>query len=384
MRSIGVVTCARSDFGLYLPLLAAIRKHPELEFRIIVTGSHLSQAFGLTVKQIESEGFRVDERVESLVDSDNPGAISESIGNGVVGFSKLFARWHPDILVVLGDRFDMFPAALAALPFCIPVAHLFGGELTEGAIDDSLRHSLTKLSHLHFVALEEYADRVRQMGEEPWRVTVSGALALDNLLTIQLLTKQETAQRFGFDLNRPVALITFHPVTLEYEHTRKQINNLLAAVERTEVQCLFTYPNADTAGREIMDAIERFCSGRTDRRVIVNAGQTGYFSLMNTVSVMVGNSSSGIIEAPSFKLPVVNIGTRQAGRVYMRNVIHCAPNADDIFHALQRALTAEFRESLHDLKNRYGDGHAAERIVDRLAAVDSGKLIPKKFVDMPR
>jgi UDP-hydrolysing UDP-N-acetyl-D-glucosamine 2-epimerase len=384
LRSIGVVTCARSDVGLYLPLLAAIREHTELDLKIIATGSHLSARFGLTVNQIESAGFRVDERVESLVDSDKPEAISESIGNGVVGFSKLFARWRPDILVVLGDRFDMFPAALAALPMRIPVAHLYGGELTEGAIDDALRHSHTKLSHIHFVALEEYADRVRQMGEEPWRVTVSGLLTVDYLRTMQLWSREETARRFGFDLNRPVVLITFHPVTLEYEHTRTQINNILAAVERTGVQCLFTYPNADTAGREIVDAIERFCAGRTDRRVIINAGQTGYFSLMNTVSVMVGNSSSGIIEAPSFRLPVVNIGTRQAGRVYMRNVIHCTPNADDIYSALQRALTAEFRESLHDLKNRYGDGHAAERIVDKLATVDLGKLIPKRFVDMPR
>jgi UDP-hydrolysing UDP-N-acetyl-D-glucosamine 2-epimerase len=384
LKSIAVVTCARSDFGLYLPLVAAIREHPELDLKIIATGSHLSARFGLTVNQIEAEGFHVDERVESLVDSDKPEAISESIGNGVVGFSRLFARWRPDILVVLGDRFDMFPAALAALPLRIPVAHLFGGELTEGAIDDALRHSLTKLSHLHFVALEEYADRVRQMGEEPWRVTVSGALAVDNLRTMQLWSQQETARRFGFELNRPVALVTFHPVTLEYDHTRKQINNLLAALERTGIQCLFTYPNADTAGREVINAIELFCKNRVDRRVIINAGQTGYFSLMNTVSVMVGNSSSGIIEAPSFKLPVVNIGARQAGRVYMQNVIHCPPNADDIYSALQRALTPQFRESLHDLKNRYGDGHAAERIVDKLAALDLGKLIPKKFVDTSR
>ncbi len=381
MITVGVVTCARSDFGLYMPLITAIEAHPELELEIIATGSHLSPRFGMTVEEIEAAGFRIHERIESLVDEDTPESVARSIANGVAGFARLFARWRPSVLVVLGDRFDMFPAALAALPFRIPVAHIAGGEITEGAIDDALRHSLTKLSHLHFVAMEEYGRRVLQMGEEPWRVIVSGALAIDNCRNASLASAEETARRFGFDLAQPVALVTYHPVTLEYDRTSEQINNLLAALDKSGVQCLFTYPNADTAGRQVIEAIELFCSGRADRHVIVNAGQSGYLNLMSVVSVMVGNSSSGLVEAPSFKLPVVNIGTRQAGRVCMGNVIHSGYSVDDIAAGLRRALSADFRRSLDELKNAYGDGHAAERIVHRLAAIDNmPDLVRKKFI----
>lgn len=381
MTVVGVVTSARSDATLYGPLFRAIDAHPALALRILATGMHLHPDFGFTVTELEAAGFAVHERVPSLESSDDPAAIAVSMGAGVAGFARLFSRWRPDVLVVLGDRFDMFPAALAALPFRIPVAHIAGGEITEGAIDDALRHSLTKLSHLHFVALEEYRDRVLQMGEESWRVTVSGALAIDAMRETTLWGREETAERFGFRLDQPVALITYHPVTLEYDATAGQIANVLAALERADIQCLFTYPNADTASRQIIAAIEHFCMGRTDRRVIINAGRVGYLSLMNAVSIMVGNSSSGLIEAPSFELPVVNIGTRQTGRVRTSNVVQVGYDADDILAGIRRALDPRFRADLRGLHNPYGDGHAAERIVQRLATLPApATLLRKRFV----
>lgn len=381
MRTVGTVTCARSDFTLNFPLMRAIDAHPDLRLEIIATGMHLSPQFGLTVRHIEEAGFRVERRVETLVGGDGPESLGQAMGRGVIGFSDLFARWRPDVLVVLGDRFDMFPAALAALPFRIPVAHIAGGEVTEGAIDDSLRHSMTKLSHLHFVATEEYAARVIQMGEEPWRVTVSGALALDNLRQVDLWSAAETARRFGFELTRPVALVTYHPVTLEHERTSEQVASMLAALDRNGLQCVFTHPNADTGWLRIAAAIERFCEGHPDRRLVTNAGLVGYLNLMNTVSVMIGNSSSGLVEAPSFKLPVVNIGTRQTGRVRAGNVIDCGYEVGEIASALARALSPPFRAGLEMLQNPYGDGHAAERIVGRLASLDAPPdLLPKRFM----
>jgi UDP-hydrolysing UDP-N-acetyl-D-glucosamine 2-epimerase len=380
VTTVGVVTSARSDLGAYLPVMRAIHTHPKLDLRIVATGMHLAPAFGLTVQHIQEEGFCVHERVESFADGDKPESIGESMGRGVMGFAQLFARWRPDVLVVLGDRYDMYPAALAALPFCIPVAHIAGGEITEGAIDDALRHSITKLSHLHFVATAEYAERVLQMGEEPWRVLVSGAPTLDNLRQSKLWSREETARRFGFDLGRPVALVTYHPVTLEYDGTADQIRRLLNALDSNGIQCVFTHPNADTASSEVITAIERFCHGHSDRRLVVNAGQIGYFSLMNAVSVMVGNSSSGLVEAPSFKLPVVNVGNRQKGRLRAANVIDCGYSPDEIGPALECALSSHFRASLHQLQNPYGDGHAAERIVQRLASLDTlPDLLGKRF-----
>ena len=384
MKTIGIVTSARSDFGLYLPLMREINTRPDLRLEIVATGMHLAPQFGFTVEQIEEAGFAVRERVNSWVAEDTPQAVGRSMGQGVIGFSELFARWQPDILVVLGDRCDMFPAALAALPFRIPVAHIAGGEVTEGAIDDALRHGLTKLCHLHFVATHEYAERVKQMGEEVWRVIVSGALALDNFRQMEMWPPEVTARRIGFDLNRPVALVTYHPVTLEYDCAGEQIANLLTALDEGGVQCVFTHPNADTGWSQIALAIEKACKARSDWRLVTNATQTGYFSLMNAVSVMVGNSSSGLVEAPSFKLPVVNVGTRQSGRLRAANVIDCGYGIDDVRSALVHALSREFRESLRDLQNPYGDGHAAERIVKRLAILDNlPKLLRKKFAWYP-
>jgi len=383
MRSIGVVTVARSDYGIYLPVLRQIQDSPDLELRVLVAGMHLSPDFGSTVKLIEADGFPITERIEMLLSSDTPQGIAKSIGMGTIGFAQAFARSRPDILVVLGDRFEMYTAALAALPFKIPVAHLHGGELTHGAIDDAIRHSITKLSHLHFVSTQEYARRVIQLGEEPWRVTVSGAPSLDNLRIMPLLTPAELTAKFALRLDRPPLLVTYHPTTLEYEQTEQQTGELLAALAAFDLPMIFTASNADTASRTVMQMTRQFATDHPAVQIVNNLGIQGYFSLMNYAAAMVGNSSSGIIEAPSFKLPVVNIGKRQQGRVRGANVIDVGYSRYDIINGIQQALDPAFRDSLRDSVNPYGNGQAAAAIVAGLRqAVLDDRLLLKQFYDL--
>ena len=383
MRTIGVVTVSRSDYGIYLPVLKRIQEEPELRLHLIVSGMHLSPEFGLTERAIEQDGFEINERIEMLLSSDTPEGIAKSMGLGTIGFAQAFARFLPDILVVLGDRFEMYAAALAALPFKIPVAHIHGGELTEGAFDDALRHSITKLSHLHFVSTQEYARRVKQLGEEPWRITVSGAPSLDNIDSIDLLGTHELEDKYGLRLDRPQLLVTFHTVTLEYEQTKWQVGELLAALNSCEMPVVFTMPNADTNSSVVIRIIEEFVRRNPSARIVDNLGTRGYFSLMAVAAVMVGNSSSGIIEAPSFRLPVVNIGTRQNGRVRARNVIDVGYTSEEIVEGIKEAVSAEFRESLHGLVNPYGSGQASDKIVKTLKTVAlDDRLIKKRFCDV--
>ena len=382
MRTIGVVTVGRSDYGIYLPVLRKIQADPELKLHLIVTGMHLSPEFGLTAKTIEEDGFEIGERVEMLLSSDTPEGIAKSMGLGTIGFAQAYARFRPDILVVLGDRFEMHAAAVAALPFRMPVAHIHGGEITEGAIDDALRHSITKLSHLHFVATEEYARRVRQMGEEPWRVIVSGAPSLDNLRTTKLLKREELAAQFGLCLDKPPLLVTYHPVTLEYDQTEWQVRELLGALRAFDLPVVFTMPNADTNGRIIAHMMEEFVKDHSLAQIVGNLGTQGYFSMMACATAMIGNSSSGIVEAPSFGLPVVNIGTRQQGRVRAENVIDVGYGRGEIIMGIRKALAPEFRARLQGLPNPYGNGHAADAIVKHLKEIAlDNQLVVKRFVD---
>lgn len=385
MRTIAVVTVARSDFGIYGSVLRAIQAEPALELKIFATGMHLAPEFGLTVDMIEREGFAVHERVESLLASDTPAAIAKSTGLGVIGFADVFARNRPDVLVVLGDRFDMYAAALAALPFKIPVAHLHGGEVTHGAIDEALRHSLTKLSHLHFVSTRDAAQRVIQLGEEPWRVTHSGAPALDAVESQPLLSRDELGARFGLKLDQAPLLVTFHPTTLQFERTAGQTTELLAAIEASGVPAVFTAPNADTAGRQVRGMIEAFVTRVPQAQFVENLGQQGYFSMMREACAMVGNSSSGIIEAASFGLPVVNIGERQGGRFRGSNVIDAGYGRDEVLAGIKRALAPQFRAEVKAMRNPYcaPERTAAALIVERLrdVALDD-RLVIKRFHDV--
>ena len=384
MRTIGVVTVARSDYGIYLPVLRKIKADPELKLHLIVAGTHLSPEFGLTAGAIEQDGFEIAERVEMLLSSDTPEAIAKSMGLGTIGFAQALAHSSLDILLVLGDRFEMHAAAVAALPFKIPVAHIHGGELTQGAIDDALRHSITKLSHLHFVATEEYRRRVIQMGEEPWRVIVSGAPSLDNLHFLHLWNRKDLETRFGLCLDQDLLLVTYHPVTLEYEESEWQVQELLEALRECGLPVVFTMPNADTGGRGVRTLLEEFARDDSKAQIVENLGTQGYFSLMECAAAMVGNSSSGIIEAPSFGLPVVNVGTRQQGRMRGKNVIDVGYGHDEIINGIQKAVSPQFRAQLGGLKNPYGDGHASDVIIGHLKEMPvDHRLVSKRFVDSP-
>jgi UDP-hydrolysing UDP-N-acetyl-D-glucosamine 2-epimerase len=380
MRTIGVVTVARSDYGIYRPVLQAIQDDPDLHLQLFVGGMHLSPEFGRTVEAIEEDDFEIAERVEMLLSSHAPEGIAKSMGLGTIGFAQAYARSRPDLLLVLGDRFEMHAAVVTALPFKLPVAHIHGGELTEGAIDDALRHSITKMSHLHFVATEPYAQRVIQMGEEPWRVVVSGAPSLDNLRHVPLLSREALADRYDVDLDDPFFLVTYHPVTLEYEQTRSQIDALLAALEEIGATVIFTYPNADTGSRLIIERVRDFIADHQRAYFLVNLGTQGYFSMMNHATAMIGNSSSGIIEAASFQLPVVNIGIRQRGRVRGENVIDVGYSKEEILAGIEQATAPSFQRAISNLVNPYGDGQAAERIVEKLRQVELGQsLLLKSF-----
>lgn len=382
MRTIGVVTVSRSDYGIYFPILQKIQASPDLRLHLIVGGMHLSPEFGLTVKAIEADGFEVGERVEMLLSSDTPEAIAKSMGLGTIGFAQVYTRFRPDILLVLGDRFEMHAAALAALPFKIPVAHIHGGELTEGAIDNALRHSMTKLSHLHFVSTEEYARRVIQMGEEPWRVIISGAPTLDNLHSFKPLSRDDLEDLIGMSLDPPPLLVTYHPVTLEYEAAEWQVKELLEALWIVSKPVVFTMSNADTSGRITADKIREFVREGSSTKLVLNMGMQAYFSIMKHAAAMVGNSSSGIIEAPSFELPVVNIGTRQCGRMRAKNVIDVGYHRHEVVSGIQKAMSQEFKAALRGMHNPYGEGHASEVILNHLRSIDlDDQLFFKRFVD---
>jgi UDP-hydrolysing UDP-N-acetyl-D-glucosamine 2-epimerase len=381
-RVIGVVTVARSDWGHLVPVLEALRAAPDVTLRLLVGGAHLSPRFGSTVAAIEAAGWPIAARVEMLEAGDAPRDLAVAAARGVAGFADLFARECLDLLVLLGDRLEMLAAATAALPFALPVAHIHGGEITEGAIDEQARHAITKLAHLHFAAAEPYARRILQMGEEPWRVHCVGAPGLDRLAARATLPRAEIAARLGLALRRPTLLVTFHPVTLEHADTARQVDELAAALAAVDGDVVISYPGADTAHRAIVERWTALASSRPGTRLAASLGEDVYASLLREADVMVGNSSSGIIEAGSFALPVVNVGTRQQGRLRGPNVVDVGHRRDEIAAGLARALAPAFRRGLAGMRNPYGDGAAAPRITEVLRKVELGpRLVRKRFVD---
>lgn len=362
-REIAIVTAGRSDFGIYEPIFDALELHRRVRVRLIVTGMHLSRRYGGTVRGIYRSRHSIFRRIPSLVDTNGPEKVGYSIARGVSGFTRLFERYRPDMLVVLGDRFEMYAAALAALPFSLPVAHIHGGEITAGAIDDVFRWGISRISHLHFVSCEAYARNLIRSGEEAWRVKVVGAPGLDRLFRVPPIPRADVLSELGLQAERLTALVTFHPVTRELDHTDRYVRNLLTALRRSDVQCVFTYPNADPTSHGIIRQIEAYCMARpATARCVVSVGTETFAHLLRSVDVMVGNSSSGIIEAASFELPVVNIGTRQGGRIRAGNVLDCGYTIGNILQTLRRALIPAFRRNLSGLRNPYGDGHAADLI----------------------
>lgn len=381
-RTIGVVTVARSDYGHLIPLLESLRDTPGITLQLYVAGAHLSPRFGHTVDVIAADGWPITDRIEMIAASDAAADVAAAAGSGLAGFARAFARGRPDLIVLLGDRLEMLAAAVAALPLAIPVAHLHGGEVTEGAIDEQARHAITKLAHVHCPAAEPYARRILRMGEESWRVHCCGAPGLDRLARLASVPRDELARRVGLPLHRPTLLVTFHPVTLEPGETERQVEELAAALDAVNGTVVITYPGADAGYRAVINRLEALATSRPETRMATGLGEDGYCSLLREADVMVGNSSSGLIEAPSFGLPVVNVGSRQRGRLRAANVIDVDPARDEIAAAIRRALDPAFRASLAGLVNPYGDGHAAPRIARVLAGLDLGpRLLRKQFVD---
>jgi UDP-hydrolysing UDP-N-acetyl-D-glucosamine 2-epimerase len=381
-RTIGVVTVARSDYGHLVPLLERIRSSPRLALQLFVGGGHLSERFGRTVAAIEADGWPIADRIAAPSETDSPADVAAAAAIGLAGFVRAFVRARPELIVLLGDRLEMLSAAVAALPLTIPVAHVHGGEVTEGAIDEQARHAITKLSHLHFAAAGPYARRILQMGEEPWRVHLSGAPGLDRLARLAVLSREELARRIGLPLRRPTLLVTFHPVTLEAGDTAAHVDALAEALAATDGDVVITYPGSDAMHRTVVRRLETLAAGRPATRLVAALGEDTYCSLLREADAMVGNSSSGLIEAPSFGLPVVNIGSRQRGRLRAGNVIDVGPVKDEILAGLRRALDPAFRRALAGTANPYGDGRAAPRIVEVLERIDLGpRLLRKRFVD---
>jgi UDP-hydrolysing UDP-N-acetyl-D-glucosamine 2-epimerase len=374
VRSIGVVTVGRSDYGIVRPVMRRIQAANDLDLALFVSGAHLLEEHGSTLAEIEADGFAVSERIPMLSADDDAGAVAAGLGRGVAGFADAFERRRPDLLVIVGDRLEMLAPVAAAVPFTIPIAHVHGGEITEGSFDDGIRHAISKLSHLHFVSTAVYGRRLRQMGEEAWRVVVSGAPALDEV------TLADASLPAG--IAEPFLLVTWHPVTLAPDSGAAQLDQLTAALKDVDAELVVTHPNADPGRAAVVDSLERLARERSGVHVLPNAGGTRYFGLMRRAQAMVGNSSSGIVEAASFRLPVVNVGDRQRGRVRPANVIDAEPTRDAIAAAIDRARSTSFREGLEELENPYGDGHASERIVETLRSVSIDRdLLVKRFVD---
>jgi len=382
-RKICVVTGSRADYGLLHPVILGISLDLELELQLVVTGMHLSEEFGSTVAEIEADGFEINHKVPTLANSDSPEGIAKSIANGIEGCANAFARLKPDLVVVLGDRFEIFAAASAALVSRLPIAHLHGGEVTAGAFDEAFRHSITKMSQLHFVAHEDYRNRVIQLGENPIHVFKVGALGVSNYKPKELLSKIQLEEEFGIVFKEKSLLITFHPVTLEKDTAVEQMNELLEALETLDdTTLIFTMPNADTGGQAQMKLIEDFVEKHSNSIVFKSLGRVKYLSCLQLVQGVVGNSSSGIIEAPSFKVGTINIGERQLGRVQAESVINCDPKSSSIKLAIENLYEESFQTRLSTVANPFGDGNSSQKIVSILKQVELDNILKKSFHDL--
>ncbi len=383
-RKICVVTGTRAEYGLLYWLMKEVQNDLDLELQIIVTGMHLSPEFGLTYKVIEDDGFVIDAKVEMLLSSDSPVGIAKSIGLGVSGFADAFEWLKPDILVLLGDRYEILAAAQAAMVARIPIAHIHGGEATEGLIDEAIRHCITKMAHLHFVAAEPYRKRVVQMGENPQRVINFGAPGLDNIFKLKLLNRQEFEESIDFQLGDLNFLVTYHPVTLSSYGPQKAMQALFSALDNfPEAKIIITKPNSDTEGRVIFQMIDDYAAKQPDRiAAFISLGQLRYLSAITHVDVVIGNSSSGLVEVPALNKPTVNLGDRQKGRLKARSVIDCKETPVAITTAIQKALSPEFQRSLPDVVSLYGAGNVSFRIKECLKNMALDGIIIKKFYDM--
>lgn len=383
-QKVCVVTGTRAEYGLLHWVMKGLQEDPKLDLQVMATGMHLSPQFGLTYRQIESDGFTIDRKVEALLSADSTSGLAKSMGLGIIGFADAFQDLCPDLVLVLGDRYEIFAAASAAMMARIPIVHIHGGEISEGVIDEAIRHSLTKMSHLHFVATKEYRRRVIQLGEQPDRVFVVGGLGVDGIGKLSLMNHEALGSELEIEFRSRNLLITFHPVTLEPATAGQQMVELLAALGELQDTCLiFTMPNADIDSGSVIRLIEDFVSERTHAYAFTTLGQLRYLSCMQYVDGVVGNSSSGLTEVPTFCKGTVNIGDRQRGRLRAESVIDCDPSRASIGEALMKLYAPDFQESLKAVRNPYGEGGASEKIVQILRERDWSDLLKKRFYDLP-
>jgi UDP-N-acetylglucosamine 2-epimerase (non-hydrolysing)/GDP/UDP-N,N'-diacetylbacillosamine 2-epimerase (hydrolysing) len=365
-------------------LLREIEQDPELELQLIVTGMHLSTEYGLTVQVIERDGFRIDERIEMLLSSDTPAAVTKSMGLALIGFADTYARLKPDILVILGDRYEIMTAAQAAMVAKIPIAHIHGGERTEGLIDEAIRHAVTKMSHLHFVATEEYRRRVIQLGERPETVYHVGAIGIDNIMKLPLLSREELERSLQFDLGDQYFVVTYHPVTLEASGPTRAFQQLIDALDAyPESKVIITKPNADPLSKEIISLIDRYADEHRDRVLAVTSlGQLRYLSAVKHCDAVIGNSSSGIIEVPALKKPTVNIGDRQKGRAMGPTIIDVSEDRDAIIMGIELALSERFQKIVQESESIYGNGDVSRKIKDVIKTYPLEGILMKSFYDL--
>ncbi len=384
-KIISVLTATRAEYGLLKPVITKLLQCNEFDVRIAATGMHLSEKYGLTYKEIEEDGFLIDKKIDILEESNTETAISKSMGTALIKFAEYFQDLKPNLLIVLGDRYETLAVCCAAMNARIPIAHLYGGETTEGAIDEEIRHAITKMSYLHFTSTSEYRKRVIQLGESPDRVYQVGALGVENILNTNLLSKEELEKSIHFKLEKPYAVVTFHPVTLENNTVKEQFHNLLCALdEHHELNYILTKANADANGEVINTMIDRYASEHNNVIAYPSLGILRYLSALKHCKMVIGNSSSGIIEAPSFGIPTINIGDRQKGRIQSDSVINCIASSKVISDAINLALSEDFSQKARNTVNLYGDGHTSDRIVNILREyiLDDKIDLKKKFYDI--
>jgi UDP-N-acetylglucosamine 2-epimerase (non-hydrolysing)/GDP/UDP-N,N'-diacetylbacillosamine 2-epimerase (hydrolysing) len=381
MKKVAVVTGTRAEYGILLPVLKAIQARRELKLLLVVTGMHLSRDFGYTVKEIEKDGFKIDARVDMLAADDTLGAMAKSVGQGIINMAQTWEKLKPDIIVVLGDRVEPLAAAISGAYMNIPIAHIHGGDVTGGSIDEFARHAITKFAHIHFPGTKKSAERIIKMGEDTWRVHMVGSPALDAILNEKLLPPRDVIKKFGLDASQPFILLVQHPVTTEVEQVKEQVTETLEALVAIGYPVITLYPNSDAGGRKIIETIKRYEKKYPLFKILPSLPRREYLSLLKVARVLVGNSSSGMIDAPSFALPVVNIGSRQEGRERGVNVIDVGYSRDEIAVAIKKALTDKrFLSKVEKCVNPYGDGKAGIRIAEVLAGIEkTPELIQKKI-----
>ena len=384
MKKICVITGGRPDYGLLREAMIRILESNELHLQLIATGMHLSSEFGNTKDQILEDGFSIDWEIESIVSSDTPSAVSKSIGLGMIGFSDAIRTLQPDFVLVLGDRYEILSGVVASMVAGVPVGHIHGGEITEGAIDENIRHAITKMAHLHFVATEEYRNRVIQLGEQPDRVFTVGALGIDGITRLKLLDWQSLAAQLGLENYEKNVLVTFHPETIDYGASETHLEEVLKALSELEnTQIIFSLPNSDAEGRALQRKINEFSDSRENVKVFASLGQLKYLSCLRHVDCVIGNSSSGLIEAPTLRTATINVGDRQSGRLKADSVLDCAPRKNEILAAIRSVYDPKVPNIVFDGKNPYGEGGASGAIVEILEREPLDDLLRKPFFDMP-